>query len=187
MIMNKTVNTLILLTAVGLGTGAAHVNHPPTSHAPLLRSDAAKKTASLSLVAGSDQSNAGLNFNGKHGEQSTLTVPLGWTVELHYRNAGTMPHSVVVVEAPSKGMAQKLPLKFSEASAAFTGAHSKNVTGGMGRTVPTEMVRFTANKAGDYLIACGVTGHAMGGQYLKLHVNVQARVATLTEVPVTKL
>ena len=44
------------------------------------------KTATFQLVAGLTGLNGALNFNGFRDGGLTLTVPVGWTVVMHFRN-----------------------------------------------------------------------------------------------------
>jgi len=63
-----------------------------------LRVDTATKTVTFQLVAGLTGLNGALNFNGFRDGGLTLTVPLGWTVLMHFRNHdGMLPHSAEVI------------------------------------------------------------------------------------------
>jgi len=140
---------------------------------------AAQKSAILAVVASSDNTNGGLNFNGGVRGNKTFVVPLGWKVELRFRNNGMAPHSVIVLKDGP------LPSSITPALAAFSGAAGKNLTQGFGMgmsgtnaNAPDDILRFTANKAGKYIIACGVPGHAMAGQYIGLEISNTAKEAS---------
>jgi|SRR5713101_1149812 len=63
-----------------------------------LQVDSATKTATYQLVAGLTGLNGALNFNGFRDGALTLTVPLGWTVLMHFRNHdGMLPHSAEII------------------------------------------------------------------------------------------
>src|SRR5688500_593392 len=63
-----------------------------------LRSDTATKTATFELVAGLTGLNGALNFNGFRDGELTVSVPLGWTVVMHFLNHdGMLPHSAEVI------------------------------------------------------------------------------------------
>ena len=103
-----------------------------------------------------------MRFNGVAPGGETFIVPLGWTVEIRLRNSDAAPHSVRVVSA-----VDTLPLTLPTAS--FPGAESTNAEAGLSYS-RREVFRFTANRAGNYLIACAVPGHASAGMYLRLVV-----------------
>ncbi|WP_104992204.1 sulfocyanin-like copper-binding protein [Deinococcus sp. NW-56] len=137
--------------------------------APAVSSNAAQKTAVLNVVAQSDTSNSGLNFNGASKGGKTFTVPLGWTVTLKFTNAGAMPHSVVLARAGAPA------LSYDTDAAAFAGAATKEPLQGV---VKADTFTFKANKAGQYVLICGVPGHGMGGQYVKFEVSTSAKAAS---------
>src|SRR2546422_11669331 len=50
-------------------------------------------------IAGLTGANGALNFNGFRDGELTLTVPLGWSVVMQFRNHdGMLPHSAEVIE-----------------------------------------------------------------------------------------
>ncbi len=51
-----------------------------------LSADTVSHTATFELIAGLTGLNGALNFNGFRDGELTLTVPLGWTVVMHFRN-----------------------------------------------------------------------------------------------------
>lgn len=135
----------------------------------------AQKTAILTVVAGSDNTNGGLNFNGGARDSKTFVVPVGWKVELRFRNNGMVPHSVIVLKDGP------LPASLTPSLAAFSGSAGKNLTQGFGKSgdsAPQDILRFTASTAGKYTIACGVPGHAVTGQYIGLEVSSTAKEAS---------
>ena len=103
-----------------------------------------------------------MSFNGVAHGGETFVVPLGWTVEIRLRNSDAAPHSARVVSA-----VDTLPLTLPAAS--FAGAESANAEAGLSYS-RREIFRFKANRAGNYLIACAVPGHASAGMYLRLVV-----------------
>ncbi len=88
----------------------------------------AQKTAILTVVAGSDNANGGLNLNGGVRGDKTFVVPLGWKVELRFRNNGVAPHSVIVLGGGS------VPASITPALAAFPGSAGKNLAQGFSKT-----------------------------------------------------
>src|SRR5437016_13088832 len=70
---------------------AACAQDGPAAPAPAvdplwLQVDSVTKTVTFQLVAGLTGLNGALNFNGFRDGGLTLTVPLGWTVVMHFRN-----------------------------------------------------------------------------------------------------
>ena len=126
--------------------------------APHLAYSAAERVAWV----GVDADAGAMSFNGAAHGGETFVVPLGWTVEIRLRNADAAPHSARVVSA-----VDAMPMTVSAAS--FAGAESANAEVGLayGRR---EVFRFKADRAGDYLIACAVPGHASAGMYVRLVV-----------------
>ena len=64
-----------------------------------MKSDPAAKHVTLDIVAGFDANNGALNFNGYYTGDMTVVVPVGWTVDIHFRNNDAMlPHSLLVTK-----------------------------------------------------------------------------------------
>src|SRR5262245_32196287 len=102
------------------------------------RVDKENKTIHFDIAAGADTKNRGYNFNGFTEGEATITVPLGYTVEISFTNLSEHPHSLAVV-LPKGGLS---PL--SEKNPAFPGAITKNPSTGlpfMGR----DEIRFVAD------------------------------------------
>src|SRR6266704_1391836 len=94
------------IVAVALGAAppvAACAQDGPAAPAPAidpswLQVDSVTKTVTFQLVAGLTGLNGALTFNGFRDGGLTLTVPLGWTVVMHFRNHdGMLPHSAEVI------------------------------------------------------------------------------------------
>src|SRR5438034_5770591 len=65
----------------------------PTVDPRWLAADTASKTAMFQLIAGLTGANGALNFNGFRDGELTLTVPLGWTVVMQFRNHRSEEHT----------------------------------------------------------------------------------------------
>ena len=128
-----------------------------TRAGPFLAYDASSHTAWLRVDA------AGMSFDGRAGGTGVVVVPLGWRVEVRFRNADAAPHSARVVAARS-------PVPLVPGRAIFAGAQTKNPEAGI-RVGDVDHFAFTPDRAGTYLIACAVPGHAAAGMYLKLVVS----------------
>lgn len=149
----------VLLTTVALAQTSGTTT-APQSMEPVVTTDAASKTVRVNFVAGQGSHNNGLNYNGDARGEKTLTVPLGWTVEVRLGNAGRMPHDFAVVAGSTP------PTNAAQTRLAFGGAATKVVLPGGA----AEAATFTANRPGTYLILCRVGRHAQNGMYLKMTV-----------------
>jgi plastocyanin len=81
---------------------------------------------------------------------------------VRFRNGDAAPHSARVVAARD-------PVPLVPGRAIFAGAQTKSPEAGI-RVGDVDHFSFTADRAGTYLIACAVPGHAAAGMYLKLVV-----------------
>src|SRR5216110_3324342 len=117
-----------------------------------LRFDTAAKTVRFQLIAGLTGLNGALNFNGFRDGALTLEVPVGWKTEIDFRNHdGMLPHSAEVI-------APRTPLPTQSVDPAIPRAFTLK----LGEGLPSEakdVLGFTAQPAGEYLIFCGVPGH----------------------------
>lgn len=119
----------------------------------------ARRTVTLTLVAAEGDAFGGFNFNG-HGKGEVLvTIPVGWRVVVHCRNArgSARRHSCAVVRGPLS------------VRAAFAGAASPEPRSGLaaGRFA---RFSFVAKVRGSYRIACAVPGHERAGMWDVLDV-----------------
>lgn len=142
-----------------------------------LVTDVPTKTVQFQLIAGYSGLNGAQNFNGFGDGALTLTVPLGWHVVLHFSNRdGMLPHSSeVIADGP-------VPAAPSTTSPAFSQAVTLKLQDGLTSTERDDM-KFVADKAGAYLIVCGVPGHAAAGMWIRLTVEAGAARPFLAETP----
>lgn len=129
--------------------------------------DSATKVVYLTLAAARDGDNGGMSFNGAHDGGGVITVPRGWSVAATFVNEdNAVPHSAIVLaRAPNANGAMS--------ASAFAGAHTRDVAAGV-EAGEHEPFRFAASTAGDYLIYCGVAGHAPAGMWIRLTVSPTA-------------
>lgn len=130
--------------------------------------DPAAKTVHLKLFAAHGSVNGGMNFNGASNGGSTITVPAGWSVTWSFTNEDAIPHSAIV-------LANKMPLPAQPQEPAIPRAYTKDVTGGL-PTNGTDQTTFKASAPGQYVIACGVPGHAPSGMWIHFDVSADAKV-----------
>ncbi|HMA00935.1 MAG: sulfocyanin-like copper-binding protein [Gemmatimonas sp.] len=130
--------------------------------------DPAAKTVKLKLFAAHGSVNGGMNFNGASNGGSTIIVPAGWSVTWAFTNQDAIPHSAIV-------LANQMPLPAQPQEPAIPRAYTKDVTGGL-PTNGTDQTTFKASTPGQYVIACGVPGHAPSGMWIHFDVSADAKV-----------
>jgi len=140
------------------------------SATPLLSSSPAHHTVYLELLAGAPSGTSTFNFDGAEGGRMTVTVPLGWTVEVTCINYSTkLTNSCAIVRG---------------AALAFKGAESARAHRGL---LPSKssVFSFVANKAGDDEIVSLVPGHRALGQWDHFDVqpSVKPRIVGAHRVP----
>ncbi len=138
-----------------------------------LRADTAAKTAEFDLIAGLTGLNGALNFNGYRDGELTLTVPLGWTVVMHFKNNdGDLPHSAEVIP-------DVRPIPLEPVDPAFERAFTIRLAQGL-QAGEEDDIRFVANKTGKFLIFCAVPGHGAAGMWIRLRVVEGAKAPGLS-------
>ena len=143
---------------------------PSDSLPPWLVADDAAKTVTVALVVTPGQ--GGARINGHRGGDLQIVVPIGWTVQWDWRSAdSTTSHSLVLMEER-----EKLPTEGGRA--VFTNAMTKSVTAGLAAG-QVDHTTFTADQAGWFWLLCGVPGHALGGEYIGLRIDPEAKTASI--------
>jgi hypothetical protein len=138
--------------------------------------DKATKTARFQLIAGLTGVNGALNFNGFRDGELTLVIPVGWKAEIAFTNHdGMLPHSAEVI-------APQTPLPAQPVSPAIPRAFTVKLATGL-PPQGTDVMRFAAQPAGEYLIFCGVPGHGASGMWIRLHVSATAQAPALLPTP----
>ena len=141
--------------------------------------DAATKTARFELIAGLTGLNGALNFNGFRDGELTLVIPVGWSAEIAFKNHdGMLPHSAEVISPQT-------PLPVQPVSPAISRAFTLNLAAGL-PPEGTDVMRFAAQPAGEYLIFCGVPGHGAAGMWIRLRVSATAETPALLLTPSTE-
>jgi len=175
------------LVAVAVGTAAPVAARSqggtaapaPTVDPSWLQVDTVTRTVTFQLVAGLTGLNGALNFNGFRDGGLTLTVPLGWTVVMHFRNHdGMLPHSAEII-------ADTHPLPPGPVAPAFPRAFTLRLDQGL-ISEQTDDMRFIADRGGSYLIFCGVPGHGAAGMWVRFEVSASVRKPSLAATPAGK-
>ncbi len=160
-------------------TSSASAAAPAASTADLVKVnefmsyDAATKTVMLKVLAAFNSMNGGMNFNGGAKGNQTITVPLGWTVQMSFTNQDAIPHSAIVLP-------NQMPFPAQPQDPAIPRAYTADVTGGL-MTGKSDQTTFKASPAAKYLLACGVPGHAPSGMYVTFIVSADATTPAYTK------
>jgi sulfocyanin len=123
----------------------------------ILRSDAASRTVTVNLIAGQGSDANGFNFNGYANGALHIQVPTGWRVKVSMIDEASTPHSALIVP-----QAQRQGGPFEPA---FTGSAPADFRSGIEKGDDPQTFAFTADKAGEYAIVCGVPGHVDAGMW----------------------
>jgi sulfocyanin len=162
-------NQLIAMAALVLGAAAISAPAAAQTTPAWMHVDAAKKAVNFDILMAANGNNGGLNFNGYHHGELTITIPAGWHVDMAVTNkgAGAIPHSLEVIKVP-----EGIPAQGVEPPA-FDGAETVQLMDGMS-VGQSDHVTFTADAPGRYWIFCGVPNHAVGGMWDYLVVSSTA-------------
>jgi sulfocyanin len=158
--------------AAPAGAASQRPSIDPKNVAASIQYDSATKTATIPVISGLTSNAGGWNFNGYARGEMTIIVPVGTKVVMPFYNDDIVPHSVVVVN----GSANNVPS--TPGDPVFAGAYSNNPVNGQ-MSGKRDDVRFTANKAGRYLMVCGVPGHAASGMWVYFEVSASAKAPTV--------
>jgi len=137
--------------------------------------DAAKKSVNFDVLMAPNGDNGGLNFNGYHHGELTITVPVGWHVDMNVVNKGfgAIPHSLEIIK-----VAEGIPNAGMEPPA-FDGAETVELMNGM-NVGKSDHATFVADTAGKYWIFCGVPNHGVGGMWDYFVVSPTATTPSVT-------
>ena len=132
--------------------------------------DDATRTVGITLVAGETDANNRWNFNGYANGETTVVVPVGYTVTVNFENRDPAHyHSVGVLAKVAS-----YPPIFDDATPVFDGAITPNATSMTESTAPgggTESITFVASAAGEYALVCPVPAHAVTGMWIGFEVS----------------
>ncbi len=128
------------------------------------------KTVKVLIIATYNDANHGMNFNGHFKGGAVYTIPTGWTVEVQFKNASPVPHSVVVVE-------EEKTRKVQVGDPYWDGASSPDPTVAIAKDA---QFSFVADEAGDYAFVCGFPTHCLAGHWLGLEISDEAKAPVYT-------
>ena len=131
----------------------------------------------LDVVAGFNANNGALNFNGYFTGDMTVVVPVGWSVEIDFKNNDAMlPHSLLVTKPYPP---DHVPDVAGADQVAIPRAYTDNPDQGI-PSPKTDKVNFTVKAAGEYDFFCGAPGHGQGGMWTRFVVDAAATAPYVT-------
>lgn len=139
--------------------------------------DEANKMVHMTITAGLTDALNHWNYNGYVRGEATITVPEGYTVMIDLvNNDPAMAHSLGISTVTS-GFGAML-----DQTVAFEGAVTTDPTSMTDATMPgeTESVKFVADKAGNYSLACLIIGHAATGMWVYFNVSADGTAGVQT-------
>jgi sulfocyanin len=139
-----------------------------------MTADAAERVVHLKIIGSMNHINGTMNFNGYGNGDMTITIPYGWTVKIEFENGGfgALPHSLAVIDAAKRPKQQG-------GEPAFPGAMTVKLVAGM-MPKETDSFEFEANKAGKFLLFCGVPSHGNNGMWNYLVISKKAKAPAVT-------
>ncbi len=160
---------LCLVLVLGLAWCGA-VRADTEIHPDWLSFDRGRRLVTIQITAALNGVNGTMNFNGYANGAMTIIVPLNWQVKIRFTvsGIGALPHSLVITK-----QFEQFPKTAGPKDAVFRGAYSRSPTTGMLRGSDT--LRFRADKAGTFLLFCGVAGHGLMGMWDYFVVSPEAR------------
>ncbi|HYM03432.1 MAG TPA: sulfocyanin-like copper-binding protein [Stellaceae bacterium] len=145
-----------------------------------MKTNAGAKLVTLNIIAGFNANNGALNYNGYYTGDMTLVVPVGWTVEIDFKNQDAMlPHSLLVTKPYAHG-------HFPDIAGVNEVAVSRAYTDNPDQGIPspkTDVVRFVAKNAGDFYFLCGTAGHGQAGMWTNFKIDAAAASPYVTIAP----
>jgi sulfocyanin len=140
------------------------VRAPDTKVNDFMSYNAATKTVNIKVFAAYNSVQGGFNFNGGSNGSQTITVPTGWKVNIDVVNKDAIPHSAIIIP-------DARPIPSAPDQAAIPRAYTAHLGDGLPAQNGEDTMNFTApSSPGNYLIACGVPGHAPSGMWIKFVV-----------------
>ena len=137
---------------------------PDTKVNDFMSYNAATKTVNIKVFAAFNSVQGGFNFNGGSNGSHTMIVPTGWNVNIDVVNKDAIPHSAIII-------ADARPIPNAPDHAAIPRAYTAHLTDGLAPQNGEDTTNFQAPATpGNYLIACGVPGHAPSGMWVKFVV-----------------
>ncbi|MGI9077221.1 MAG: sulfocyanin-like copper-binding protein [Gemmatimonadaceae bacterium] len=145
----------------------------PNDLAASLAFDSSTNTVTFPTVVGLTPVNNVWNFNGRAKGEMTLTVPLGARMVMPFVGYdGKVPHSFgITADSPTR-------IPSAPGAPVFPGAATRSYETGL-KANEMDVVRFTVDKPGNYLIICGVPGHAVNGMWVRFVVSASTKTPSV--------
>jgi len=141
-------------------TGLSACSSSGSAFAPfaILLANTRVRTVQLTLDASATDANGGFNFDGYSNGALSVSVPVGWTVQVSCNNdSATLSHSCAIVD--------DRPIFALSPPIAFPGASIPDPSGGGLPLGGSESFTFVASRVGRYRMTCLVPGHEVAGMW----------------------
>lgn len=154
---------------------------PAAATAPLttpkwFKYDKANNTVDMTVTAGLTDAKNYWNFNGGHDGDMIITVPVNAKVTIDFKNADkNMAHTLGIV-AQTSGFSAT-PTNPPVFAGAQTTPHSATAGIDPGKS---QILHFTASKAGRYAMICYMAGHAATGMWIYFDVSASGQAGVQT-------
>jgi sulfocyanin len=163
----------LLFAGLFAGAASARAQEGSAGTGQWVSYDAATKTATIKLEAGTPGAKSPFNFNGHVNGEAAIVVPPKSTVVMNFiQNDGT-PHSAEIIS-------DKDPMPNMASDPAIPRAYTIKVQEGLPQGGKDTM-RFTAPESGTFRIFCGVPGHGLSGMWIRFKVDPNAETASFEE------
>ena len=144
----------LILAAIGPSACSSATSFAPYA---ILQAHTRTRTAQLALDANATDAGGGFNFDGYGDGALTVSVPVGWTVQVSCNNGSTtISHSCAIVD--------DLPVSTTAPQLAFSGSSIPNPTEGLPLGGSASFT-FVASRVGRYRITCLVPSHEADGMW----------------------
>jgi hypothetical protein len=139
---------------------------------PYTYADTTVKRVIFRVVAASNNTNAGFNFDGYTKGNANFVVPLGYGVTFEFSNKSFLPHSMAITSNHSGKL--NLPIF------GFGPVSTANALGGI-KPGAYQVVGLATDKTdiGSYYLTCLVPGHAASGMWVKFTISTTAKVPAI--------
>ena len=177
----KKLNAMIILSAGMLSILGLLSSHPASAQEKLVPSrftiDSAAKSVDIHFDAAWNTNNGPFNFNGYTKGEATVVIPADWKAYVTFRTLDAdLPHSALIYKQSSKS---DIPQNAGGKDAGIGRAYTDNPMEGIVNAEDTFKILPKPENIGEYILLCGVNGHAPAGMWIKWAITSDAKTPYL--------